>query len=121
MATKFNHSVDVYANTPYPTHTINATTEINDDDKTIITSNQTQDLSNVLKGHVTKQTTIAATAQQLFGAPNPQYLNAIAIAALHAIADTGATSIFIMEGTPCKNIRPAIRPLTINLPDGTKV
>ncbi len=64
-----------------------------------------QDLSNVLIGHVTKQTTIAATAQQLFGGPNLQYLNAIAIAALQAIADTGVTSIFIMEGTPCKNIR----------------
>jgi hypothetical protein len=73
------------------------------------------------KGHVTKGTTIAATAQQLFGTPEPQYLNTIAIAASQAIADTGATSIFIMEGTPCKNIRPAIRPLTINLPDGTKV
>ncbi len=78
-------------------------------------------MSNVLKGHVTTGTTIAATAQQLFGAPNPQYLNAIAIAASQAIADTGATSIFIMEGTRCKNIRPAKRPLTINLPDGTKV
>jgi hypothetical protein len=95
--------------------------EINDDDKTIVTLNRTQDLSNVLKGHVPKQTTIAATAQQLFGTPNPQYLNAITIAALQAIANTGATSIFIMEGTPCKNIRPAICPLTINLPDGTKV
>jgi hypothetical protein len=64
---------------------------------------------------------MAATARDLFGAPNPQYLNAIAIAASEAIADTGATSIFIMEGTPCKKIQPAIRPLTINLPDGTKV
>ncbi len=72
-------------------------------------------------GHATTGTTIAATARQLFGAPNPQYLNAIAIAALQAIADTGGTAIFIMEGTPCKNLRPAIRPLTINLPDGTKV
>ena len=26
-----------------------------------------------------------------------------------------------MEGTPCNNLQPAIRPLTINLPDGTKV
>ncbi len=75
----------------------------------------------MLKDNVTKGTAIAATAQQLFGAPNLQYLNAITIAALQAIADTGATSIFIMEGTPCKNIRPAIRPLTINLTDGTKV
>ncbi len=80
-----------------------------------------QDLSNVLKGNVTKRTTIAATAQQLFGTPNLQYLNAIAIAALQTIADTGATSIFIMEETPRKNIFPAIRPLIINLPDGTKV
>jgi len=39
VATKFNHSVDVYANTPYPTQIINATTEVNDDDKTIVTSN----------------------------------------------------------------------------------
>ena len=104
-----------------PTQIINVTTEVDDDDKTIVTSNQTQDLSNLLKGHATTGTTIAATAQQLFGAPNPQYLNVIAIAALQAIADTGATSIFIMEGTPCKNIHPAICPLTINLPDGTKV
>jgi hypothetical protein len=75
----------------------------------------------VLKGHATTGTTIAATARQLFGTQNPQYLNAITIAASQAIADTGATSIFIMEGTPCKNLRPAIRPLTINLLDGTKV
>ena len=64
---------------------------------------------------------MAATARQLFGAPNKQYLNAIAIAASQAIADTGATYIFIMEVTPCKNLCPATSPLTINLPDGTKV
>jgi hypothetical protein len=39
IATKFNHSVDVYANTPNPTQIINATLEINDDDKTIVTLN----------------------------------------------------------------------------------
>jgi hypothetical protein len=53
--------------------------------------------------------------------PNKQYLNAIAIAASQAIAYTGATSIFTMEGTLCKNLRPATRPLTINLLDVTKV
>jgi hypothetical protein len=104
-----------------PTQIINATTEVDDDDKTIVTSNRMQDLSNVRNGHATTGTTIAATAQQLFGTPNLQYLNAIAIAASQAIADTGAAAIFIMEGTPCKNLRPAIRPLTINLSDGTKV
>jgi hypothetical protein len=43
-----------------------------------------------------------ATARHLFGTPTPQYLNVIIIATLQAIADTGATSIFIMEGTPIK-------------------
>jgi hypothetical protein len=51
----------------------------------------------------------------------PQYLNAITFATLQAIADTGATSIFVMEGMPIQNLRPAIHPLTINSPDGSKV
>jgi hypothetical protein len=33
----------------------------------------------------------------------------------------GATSIFVMAGTPMKNIRPATDPLTINLPNGNIV
>ena len=36
----------------------------------------------------------------------------------HAIADTGATSIFVMAGTPMKNVRSTMDPLTINLPNG---
>ncbi len=47
--------------------------------------------------------------------------NAITIAKSHAIADTGATSIFIMKGTPVKNIRKSDNPITISLPDGSKV
>ena len=39
----------------------------------------------------------------------------------HAIADTGATSIFIMKGTPVKNLRKSNNPITISLPDGSKV
>ena len=35
--------------------------------------------------------------------------------------DTGATAIFIMEGTSVDNKRVATKPLTINLPDGTKI
>ena len=50
-----------------------------------------------------------------------EYANAIAIAALHAIADTGATSIFIMKGTPVKNLRRMDNPITVSLPDSTKV
>jgi hypothetical protein len=47
--------------------------------------------------------------------------NAITITATHAIADTGATSIFIMKGTPVKNLRLADHLITIILPDGSKV
>ena len=47
--------------------------------------------------------------------------NAITIAKSHAIADTGATSIFIMKGTPVKNLRKSDNPITIKLPDGSKV
>jgi hypothetical protein len=39
VATKFNNSIDVYAYAPYPTQIINATTEVNNDDKTIVTLN----------------------------------------------------------------------------------
>jgi hypothetical protein len=37
------------------------------------------------------------------------------------IANTGATSVFVMEGIPCKNKRLAENPITILLPDGKKV
>jgi hypothetical protein len=64
---------------------------------------------------------IAATAQHLWGNPSPQYLNVITIAANLAITDTGSMSIFIMEGVEVPNKHFAIRPLTINLPNGKKV
>ncbi len=47
--------------------------------------------------------------------------NAIAIAATHAITDTGVTSIYIMKGTPTKNPRWADHPITTSLLDGSKV
>ena len=50
-----------------------------------------------------------------------EFANAIAIAASHAITDTGATSIFIMKGTPIKNLRRKNNSIMVSLPDGTKV
>ena len=100
---------------------INTTVVVDNDEKTIVTLNWTQNVLNVHRGNATTSKTMAATARELFGAPNLQYLNAIAIAAPQAIADTGATLIFIMEGMPSKHLHLAVRPLTINLPDGTKV
>jgi hypothetical protein len=48
-------------------------------------------------------------------------INAVMIGRNRAIADTGATSIFIMEGVDVVNKRIATKPLIINLPDGKKV
>ncbi len=51
----------------------------------------------------------------LFGNPMPQFLNALTITANQAIADMGATSIFIMDGATVDNKRIVVSPLTINL------
>ncbi len=59
---------------------------------------------------------IAAWA--FFGHASHEVLNALTIAANKAIADMGATSIFIMEGVGVVNKHPATKPLVINLPDG---
>jgi hypothetical protein len=53
--------------------------------------------------------------------PSPHSINTITIAPNWAIADTGATSIFIMEGADVANRRIAMNPLMINLPDGTRI
>jgi hypothetical protein len=39
----------------------------------------------------------------------------------HGIADTGATLVFVKEGVPVPNKKPATNPLTVNLPDGQQV
>jgi hypothetical protein len=65
--------------------------------------------------------TLAATAGHIFGTPIPQYLNAITIVTNQAIADTSATSNFIMDGRDMVNKRDARKPLTINLPDGKQI
>jgi hypothetical protein len=57
----------------------------------------------------------------LFGHASHEGLNALTITANEAIANTGATSIFIMEGVDIVNKRPATKPLVINLPDGCQV
>ncbi len=77
----------------------------NSDDATVITSN-TSRASNSASAH-----NIASALQQ--GVPK-----VLAFTDTHGIADTGATSIFVMAGTPMKNIREAMDPLTINLPNG---
>jgi hypothetical protein len=43
------------------------------------------------------------------------------IAPTHAVANTGATSIFTMAGAPTDNICMATKPIHISLPDGKKI
>ncbi len=66
-------------------------------------------------------TLVAAVASTMYDIPKLQYINAIIIAPNHAMADTGATSIFVMDGVDVANKRLATKPLTVNLPDGRKV
>ncbi len=112
IANKCKSLVSAYY--PYPTQNINIVTPKYDDGKTVVTSNKT---------HKKEQppATMAATARRLVGNPMPKYLNAITIATNQAIADTGATSIFIMDGVEVENKRLTKKPLIINLPDGRKV
>jgi hypothetical protein len=119
IAHKCNHLVSAFSSDP--TQIINVRMNVVDDDKTIVTSNCSADSTPTSLAKKIVRKNLAAVARHLFGTPLPQYLNAITIATLQVIADMGATSIFVVEGTPVQNLRPAIHPLTINLPDGTKV
>jgi hypothetical protein len=85
-----------------------------DNDKTVIMSNHTTKRVNV----PCHWPSLALTMRALYGAPMPQYLNALTLAANQAIADTGAMPIFIMEGAPIDNKHVTWMPLTINLLDG---
>jgi hypothetical protein len=73
-----------------PLHTQN-NSDVDDDTVTIVTSNWTKRL------HVS--TTMLASARALLGNPLLQLFNAFIIATNQAITNTGATSIFTMEGS----------------------
>jgi hypothetical protein len=49
------------------------------------------------------------------------HAGAMLIKPSHLVAITGVTTIFIMDGTPTKNKRPAMHPLLISLLDSRKV
>jgi hypothetical protein len=68
-----------------------------------------------------RPSTTAQARRLLFGAALQEQLNALTITTTHAIADTGATSIFIMDGVDIVNKQVATHPLRINLPDGRQV
>ena len=69
---------------------------------------------------ITIQCAIAATAKTLVNEDSRRRTKKI-IDKSKAFADTGATAIFVMEDVPVDNKRAVLKPLTINLPDGTRV
>ena len=110
IAHKCNHLVSAHFLDPIQTIlTVGASGDIADAD-TVVMSNKTTDKKRDMR-----------TAQSMAAANQRIDRTKIAIAASHAIADTGATSIFVMEGADVINKRAALAPLTINLPDGRKV
>jgi hypothetical protein len=99
---------------PYPTQLNVAEsifTDDDEDDTTIIASNCSR-MQSAANSTGTISTLIA---------PKHQHYAIMLIEMSHAIADMGATSIFVMEGTLMENVQPTAHPITINLPDGKKV
>ena len=120
VADKLNRALVL---SPTPTQINNTQTNVENDNITIIASNTTNAVKTQRKTNNAKPSqpeqrrTMAATARALFGAPGHYSLQKLT----HAIIDTGATAIFIMEGTPVENKRVATKPLTINLPNGSQI
>jgi hypothetical protein len=85
------------------------THDLDDDDITVPTSNMSQ--------RSTTTTSYCACAlehllrQEVAG-------GVFQLPTKHAITDSGATHIFVMEGTPVRNKRPMARPLKVALADG---
>jgi hypothetical protein len=84
---------------PYPTKNIPPTTaSTNDDNATVITSK--------------------ISAMQVH---TPHHALGMLVGPLLAIADTGATLLFLTKGAPCLNKRCTTTPILITLPDGRKI
>jgi hypothetical protein len=122
IAYKFNNLVTAHLDSLDPTNNVLHACADNKD-VTVTTSNCSSDSCH---GQLPKLQPLsihllAATARSLFGNLLSDYLNVLTIALHQAIADTGATSIFIMDGVGVVNKCISPKPLTINMPDGRKV
>jgi hypothetical protein len=116
VANKCKSLVSATSNSLDPTPSTNAAYVENDTATAIILNCSRTKLPQKLMAPL-----LAATARAMLGNPIPQYLNAHTIAANQAIADTGAASMFIMEGADMVNKQVTTSPLTINLPDSKKI
>jgi hypothetical protein len=122
IAYKVNNLVSAHLDSLDPTKNVLHAYE-DDNDITVTTSNCLYDFCHGQLPTLQPSSIhlFAATARTLFGNPPSDYLNALTIALHQAIADTGATSIFIMDGVDVINKRISSKLLTINMPDGHKV
>ncbi len=82
--------------TLYPSQNL----DVNLNNETVVTSN------------TTKQIKVCAPCTQPMKPAVPP---------THAVADTGATLVFVLKGTPMRNIQPATNPLSISFPNGKVV
>jgi hypothetical protein len=85
-----------YTPTLYP----NQNTVVNDDNMMLVTSNKS----------MIQEVCVHSMHQGMSNIPRT-----------HTVVDTGATSVFVMKGTPMLNVCLEIQPLTINFPDGKTV
>ena len=105
VAYKFNDLITAHVDSldPTPNYLLNI---IDNDDKTVVTSNcsasPTTQNTIPTPGYAPN---IALTVRMLLGNPLHGLMNALTIESTHAIADTGATSIFIMENADVVNKR----------------
>ncbi len=104
VADKFNDLITVHVDSLDPTPTFSMHV-VDDDEATVVTSNCSPE--NAAHASYTPCCTTApnlmTTARSLLGNPSKEQLNALTIASTHAIADTGATSIFIMKNAAVVN------------------
>ena len=86
--------------------------DVDDDDITVPTTNITNKRPTITAYHarLSTQDMQAEIAGGTFRLPTK-----------HAIADSGATQIFVMDGTPVINKRPTTIPLRVALVDGCQV
>jgi hypothetical protein len=111
VANKFNDLVTAHIDSLDPSKNVLASI-LDNKDITVATlncsSSSQQSMPPPLPFVLTQS--IAATACSMFGHPWNKYLNAIMIASTYAIADTVATSIFIMDSIDVVNKRVTNKP-----------
>ncbi len=92
--------LNTHFKSPYPTQYIfsSAAIDSDDDDATVVTSNTSPSPPDV-----------------------QHHALGLVINPSHAVADTGATSLFLTTGAPCVNKRRTLNPITVTLPDGRKI